>query len=73
MREADILERRAPLPFLHLFVAAVATVSGRLCVVAVKSGFQFVWRLSEAQPTRGPIKKAVFADISVEMTKDRRV
>ena len=33
----------------------------------MKSGFQFVWRLSEAQPTRGPIKKAVIADISVEM------
>ena len=64
-------EARA-VAFSSLF-SAVATVSGRLCVVAVKSGFQFVWRLSEAQPTRGPIKKAVFADISVEMTKDRRV
>ena len=64
-------EARA-VAFSSLFFA-VATVSGRLCVVAVKSGFQFVWRLSEAQPTRGPIKKAVIADISVEMTKNRRV
>ena len=40
-------EARA-VAFSSLFFA-VATVSGRLCVVAVKSGFQFVWRLSEAQ------------------------
>ena len=55
------LERRAQLmPFLHLFVvvAAAATVSRRLCVAAVKSGFRFVWRLSKSPkllPTlRGP-------------------